>query len=309
MDRRQLVAGDQAIGFRARHGCVALHVGNDEVELGAAERLDSAGVIDHLDRQLRGGDAADPDLRHAAGTWIKRADVDRIGCPAAQRHGAERARRQYTSGLLKKFAPALPARKSPVRCRVINDGILPMLFHMLPPRDHGPAFCPVACYQAEFSKIRTRNLPSSKGRSTGYRFPARGRLQRNMECAARALHPVRHRFGIWPFAPHDGQSGAIPRAEAAIGYLRICGNAKASSLGAAHQLDAGFGRLRTRLLIGREIIQRHAPGREARLELLSDRAGLSAPKRAQPQRPRWSSSSTMKPVRPSSTISGTEPRL
>ena len=37
---------------------VALHVGEDQIELGAAERLDAAGIVDHLDRELGGGDAA-----------------------------------------------------------------------------------------------------------------------------------------------------------------------------------------------------------------------------------------------------------
>ena len=58
VNRRQLVAADQAVGLGARDGRVALHVGEDQVELGAAERLDAAGLIDHLDRELGGIDAS-----------------------------------------------------------------------------------------------------------------------------------------------------------------------------------------------------------------------------------------------------------
>ena len=83
MNGRELVAGDQTVGLGARHRGVALHVGSDEVELGAAERLDAAGLIDHLDRQLGGSDAADADLRHAAGGRIESADIDGVGGPAA----------------------------------------------------------------------------------------------------------------------------------------------------------------------------------------------------------------------------------
>jgi hypothetical protein len=90
VDRRKLVAGDKAIGFRARDGGIALDVGNDQVEFGAAERLDAAAVVDHVNGELGGGDAANPDLRHAAGGRIKRADIDGLGSPAAQWHRAER---------------------------------------------------------------------------------------------------------------------------------------------------------------------------------------------------------------------------
>ena len=108
MDRRQFVAGDQPVGLRARHGGIALHVRNDEIELGAAERLDAAGLVDHLDCELGGRDAADADLRHAAGGRVKRANIDGIGGPAAQRHGAECAGREDATGLQEKFAAALP---------------------------------------------------------------------------------------------------------------------------------------------------------------------------------------------------------
>jgi hypothetical protein len=37
VNRRQLGAGDQTVRFRAGHGRVALHVGDDQIELCAAE--------------------------------------------------------------------------------------------------------------------------------------------------------------------------------------------------------------------------------------------------------------------------------
>ena len=113
VDRGQFVAGDQPVGLGARHRGVALDVGEDQIELGAAERLDAAGVVDHLDRELGGGDAADADLRHASGGRVERADIDGIGRPAAQRHRAEGAGGEYTAGLLKKFAAVLPLRQRP----------------------------------------------------------------------------------------------------------------------------------------------------------------------------------------------------
>ena len=90
MNRGQLVAGDQTVGLRARDGGVALHVGDDQIELGAAERLDAAGLVDHLDRELGGIDAALSDLRHASGDRIKRPDVHGIRRPASERDCAER---------------------------------------------------------------------------------------------------------------------------------------------------------------------------------------------------------------------------
>jgi hypothetical protein len=89
---------------------VRVTVGEDEIELRAAERFDAAGVVDHLDRELGGGDAAHADLRHASGGRVKRADIDRIGRPAAHRHRAERARGEYAACLQQKFAAALPFR-------------------------------------------------------------------------------------------------------------------------------------------------------------------------------------------------------
>src|SRR5258708_36483237 len=89
MDRGELVAGDQAMGLGTGPRRVALHVGDDQVELCAAERLDAAGVIYHLDRELRGDDASLADLGHAAGGGIEPADVDRIRGPASQHIGAE----------------------------------------------------------------------------------------------------------------------------------------------------------------------------------------------------------------------------
>ena len=108
------------------------YVGNDQVELGAAERLDAAGIVDHLDRELGGGDAADADLRHAAGGRIKRADIDGIGGPAAQRHRAERAGGEHAAGLDEKFAAALPLRQGLVRSALLTEFLRCFLHAILP---------------------------------------------------------------------------------------------------------------------------------------------------------------------------------
>src|SRR5262249_49526388 len=101
-----------AIGLGASHRGVTLHVGDHEVELGAAERFDAAGFVDHLDRELCGSDAADADLCHAAGGRIKCADIDGIGSPAAERDCAECTCCECRTGLLQEFAAALPLRQS-----------------------------------------------------------------------------------------------------------------------------------------------------------------------------------------------------
>src|SRR6185312_11447433 len=95
------------------------------VELGAAERLDAAGLVDHLDCQFRRGDAADADLGHAAGSRIERAAIDGIGGPAAQRHSAECARRERG---LQEFAATLAG----------NDRLLVVLLHFAPPAHMAP---------------------------------------------------------------------------------------------------------------------------------------------------------------------------
>src|SRR5205807_8297003 len=79
VNRRELVARDQPVGLRADHGGIALHVGEDQVERGAAQRLDPAAVIDHPDGEPGGIDAALPDLSEAAGDRIQSPDVDRGG--------------------------------------------------------------------------------------------------------------------------------------------------------------------------------------------------------------------------------------
>jgi hypothetical protein len=107
VDRGQFVAGNEPIGLGAGHRGVALHVGQDQIELGAAERFDAAGLVDHLDRELGGGHAADADLSHASGGRVKRTDIDRIGRPAAQRHRAKCTGGEYTTRLDEKFAAAL----------------------------------------------------------------------------------------------------------------------------------------------------------------------------------------------------------
>jgi len=67
-----------------------------------------AGVVDHLDR--RAWPAATPahaDLRHASGGRVKRADIDRIGRPAAHRHRAERACGEYAARLQEEIRGGL----------------------------------------------------------------------------------------------------------------------------------------------------------------------------------------------------------
>ena len=61
--------------------------------------------------------------------------------------------------------------------------------------------------------------------------------------------------------------------------------------------------------VDREIVLRHAARGEALLEALADLLARQLRQAGRPRRSRRSSSSTMKPVRPSSITSGTEPRL
>ena len=72
---RRVCCRDQTVSFRAGDGGVALHVRDDEVKLGTAERFDTAGIVDHLDRELGRCNATHTDLRHASSRRIKRADV------------------------------------------------------------------------------------------------------------------------------------------------------------------------------------------------------------------------------------------
>ena len=91
-----------------------------------------ARVVDHLNRELGGSDATHADLRHASGGRVKRADIDRIGRPAAQRHGAECAGGQDPAGLDEKFAAALALCQC-LRISTSNDGILAIFLHAVSP--------------------------------------------------------------------------------------------------------------------------------------------------------------------------------
>ena len=114
VNRRQLVAGDQAIGLGARDGRIALHVGDDQVQLGAAQGLDAAGIVDHLDRELGGVDAALADLREAAGDRVESPDIHGLRRPGRARDAEcrERARGERTArGPGEKISAAvLPCR-------------------------------------------------------------------------------------------------------------------------------------------------------------------------------------------------------
>ena len=134
MDRRQFIARYQPVGFGAGHRGVALHVGDDQIEFCPAERLDAAGLVDHVDREFCRGDAADADLGHAAGGRVECADIDGIGGPAAQRHRAEGAGRDRAAGLQQEFAAALPLRQD-LRGGVfaVQDGCLAIFFHIVSP--------------------------------------------------------------------------------------------------------------------------------------------------------------------------------
>src|SRR5262249_27569570 len=127
------------------------------IELRAAERFDAAGLVDHVNRKLGGGDAADADLGHAAGGGIERADIDGVGGPAAERDCAERAGRQGAAGSFQEFAAAPSLRQrvtisalAIIAFPVIEDGLLAMVGHAVPPDAHPAAeFCLAglgACY-------------------------------------------------------------------------------------------------------------------------------------------------------------------
>ncbi len=133
VDRGQFVSGNQPVRLCTRHRGVALHIREDQIELGAAERFDAAGFVDHLDGEFRGGDAADADLRHASGSRVERADIDGIGGPAAQRNGAEGAGGEYATRLDKKLTAALPLGEGMTPVRIINDRRLTIFFHVASP--------------------------------------------------------------------------------------------------------------------------------------------------------------------------------
>src|SRR5207248_11761061 len=112
----------------------ALHVGDEEIELGAAERLDAARVVDHLGGQFGGGNAADADLRHAPGGRIERADIDGVRRPAAQGYRAKRARRERAACLHQELAAALPLRQNAVGAYSdVNNGLLAISCHAVSP--------------------------------------------------------------------------------------------------------------------------------------------------------------------------------
>src|SRR6202030_2418501 len=114
VNRRKLIAVDQTVGLGARDGGVALHIRDDQVELGAAERFDAAGIVDHLHRELGGIDAALADLGHASGDRVKAADVDGFCCPRAQRkRGKCRGSKRAARGLGEKVSAALSLLRCP----------------------------------------------------------------------------------------------------------------------------------------------------------------------------------------------------
>jgi len=114
VDRRKLIAVDQTVGFGARDRGVALHIRDDQVELGAAERFYAAGIVDHLHRKLGGIDTALADLGHASGDGVKAADVDGLRRPQAQRKRGECRRGERTArGLDEEVSAALPLLRCP----------------------------------------------------------------------------------------------------------------------------------------------------------------------------------------------------
>jgi hypothetical protein len=110
-----------------------VYVGDDQVEPGTAERFDAAGFIDHVNREFRRGDAADADLRHAAGGGVERADIDGVGRPAAKRHGAEGAGCEQAARLYEKFAAAAPLRRGLIWRSPTAGGILACFVHAFSP--------------------------------------------------------------------------------------------------------------------------------------------------------------------------------
>jgi len=73
----------------------------------APSDLIAASLIDHLDRKLCRGDAADADLRHAAGCGIERTDIDGISSVTTERHRAEGPGSQCAARLDEEFAAAV----------------------------------------------------------------------------------------------------------------------------------------------------------------------------------------------------------
>src|SRR5580704_1637898 len=128
------VARDQAVGLGARYRRVALHVGDDQVELGAAQRLDAAGIVDHLHGQFRCIDAALADLREAAGDRVKSADSDGIrrrsstDAKCGDRAGGER-----TAGFDQEISAANPFRSAPSRSTALRGALTFGLFHLILP--------------------------------------------------------------------------------------------------------------------------------------------------------------------------------
>jgi hypothetical protein len=105
-----------------------LHVGDDQVELGAAQRFDAAGVVDHLHGEFRCIDTALADLREAAGDRVKSADIDRVRRrSSADAKGGDRAGGERTGGFDQEISAAKPSRNT-------SRDILPFgLFHLILP--------------------------------------------------------------------------------------------------------------------------------------------------------------------------------
>jgi hypothetical protein len=123
-------ASDQPVGLGAGNRRIALQIGDDEVELRAAERFDAASLIDHLDRKLCRGDAADADLRHAPGGGIERTDIDGISSVTTERHRAEGPGSQCAARLDEEFAAAvLLGEEGLRRALAIEDGFVALSSH------------------------------------------------------------------------------------------------------------------------------------------------------------------------------------
>jgi len=111
VNRGGFVARDQTVGLGARHRRIALNIRDDEIEFGAAQGFDAAGLIDHLHRQLRGVDATLANLCKTAGDRVKSADIDRVRrCRRANVKCADCACGERARGFDEKIPAAKPRR-------------------------------------------------------------------------------------------------------------------------------------------------------------------------------------------------------
>ncbi len=123
MDGGDLVAGNQPVRLGPRHGRVALDVRDHQVQLGAAQCLDAAGGVDHVNCELGGIHAAHTNLRQTARDGIKPADIHRLRAYPRSGVAAKYARGDRAARCLFQERPAAMPPLAPQRLRCADPAL------------------------------------------------------------------------------------------------------------------------------------------------------------------------------------------